>query len=95
MGRRIDVCFHHSLTRKPPFGDFVPFRRSYSGGYASIVIEEAQTVNNNSVLDATVVSVVADPLQVAQRLNKDHIRFWLANPGFQATDVSLACLKVH
>jgi hypothetical protein len=29
----------HKKTQKPPFGGFVPFRRSYSGGCDSIIIK--------------------------------------------------------
>jgi len=33
------------VTRKPPGGGFVPFRRSYSGEYDLIIPEQAQYVN--------------------------------------------------
>ena len=41
----VDVCFHVLITRKPPNGGFVPFRRSYLGGYVLIILEKARIVN--------------------------------------------------
>ena len=37
----VDVCLHDLLTRKPPKGGFVPFRRSYLGGYIRSVLKKA------------------------------------------------------
>jgi len=39
--------------------------------------------------------MIADPLQVAERLSEKDIGFWMASPRFQTIDMSLARLEVE
>jgi len=45
--------------------------------------------------DAEVVGMVADPFQVTQRLDENHVGFRGANSCFQAVDVFLAGFQVE